>query len=53
MKEEEHGIEPENMTICRNTQGNHQWVWNEDQDDYECDECGVSHNNQEEECEDE
>ena len=40
-------IEPENMTICKATQGNHQWVWDDDIDDYRCDECGVFHDRQE------
>ncbi len=40
-------IEPENQIICPNTNGNHVWIWDEDQDDYYCDECGVWHDKQE------
>lgn len=47
MKEEDHGIEPENRTICPNTSGQHPWIWDEDQDDYQCDECGVYESQQE------
>jgi len=47
MKEEEHGIEPENRTICEYTGGNHQWIWDEEKESYFCDECGVLKDNQE------
>ena len=42
-------IQPENKTNCPNTGGDHQWVWDEDRQDWFCDECGVSESNQEEE----
>ena len=41
-------IEPENRTKCPDTGGKHQWVWNEDQDDWRCDACGVWESRQEE-----
>lgn len=45
---EEPWIEPENRTVCEVIQEAHVWVWDEDQDDYYCDECGVYHEQQEE-----
>ena len=42
-------IQPETKTNCPNTGGDHQWVWDEDRQDWFCDECGVSESNQEEE----
>lgn len=42
-------FEAENKTLCPNTQGNHQWAWDDDQDSYFCDECGVREDNQEDE----
>lgn len=39
--------EPENRTECLNTGGQHSWIWDEDIDDYRCDECGVSESHQE------
>jgi len=47
MKEEEHGIEPENRTVCPATEGLHQWMWDEEKDEYFCDECCCSEENQE------
>ena len=46
MKEEDY-ILPESRTICPSTQGEHIWIWDEEQDDYRCDECGVYHDKQE------
>lgn len=40
-------IGPENKTKCPDTGGKHVWVWDEDQDDYYCDECGVYNEQQE------
>jgi len=45
----EPNIEPENKTKCPNTNGEHLWVWDEDRQDWFCDECGVSESRQEEE----
>lgn len=36
-------IEPENRTECPNTSGAHIWLWDKDQEDWQCDECGVYH----------
>ncbi len=47
MEEEENHIEPENQTTCPNTRAGHVWLWNKEQDQYECDECGVLEGNQE------
>ncbi len=43
----EPNIEPENRTICPNTNAGHMWLWEEDNDDWCCDGCGVYHNQQE------
>ena len=43
----EPNYEPENRSKCDSNDGLHQWVWDEDIDDYYCDECGVHHENQE------
>ena len=40
-------FEPENQTDCPNTGKGHIWIWDEQQDDYYCDECGVWTGNQE------
>jgi rubredoxin len=45
----EPNIDPENRTICPNTTRQHQWVWDDDKDDWYCDECGVWHEEQEDE----
>ena len=44
---EEPNIEPENRTICEVTKEGHMWIWDEDRDDWYCDECGVYHEQQE------
>lgn len=44
---EEPNMEPENRTECSATGNKHTWIWDEDQDDWHCDECGVYHEQQE------
>jgi len=39
--------EAENRTLCESTEGAHEWVWDGEQQDYYCDECGVWHERQE------
>lgn len=39
--------EPENQTDCPNTGAGHVWIWDEDQESYVCDECGVYEHSQE------
>jgi len=41
-------IEPENRTKCSATQGEHVWTWDDDADDWRCDECGVTEDRQKE-----
>ena len=45
----EPNIEPENMTMCPFTKGCHIWIWDDEQDDWYCDECGVLNSQQEDE----
>ncbi len=42
----EPNIEPENQTKCEATGGKHCWIWDEDIEDWFCDECGVLESNQ-------
>jgi len=42
--------EPENRTKCEYTEsGKHEWVWDEEQEDYQCDNCGIWHDSPEHE----
>jgi hypothetical protein len=40
-------FEAENRTMCPSTGGRHSWVWDSNNQDYYCDECGVSESRQE------
>ena len=48
MEERKDWYEPENRTDCPDTGGPHQWIWIDEKDDYQCDECGVMCEHQEE-----
>lgn len=40
--------EPENQTECAYTESKiHQWFWDEDKQDWQCDECGIMQEHQE------
>lgn len=44
---DELNIEPENKTECSSTGEGHVWIWDKEQDDWQCDECGVWESQQE------
>lgn len=41
-------FEAENRTECPNTGEGHVWIWDDEKEEYFCDECGVTEDKQEE-----